>query len=303
MSDFVKWPSAENSYREKFITMFLDHFPELATRRYIVSEKIHGSCWQWVLTPNKPIRAGSRNNFLDMSGSFQGAVIQELYEAHEQLLRLLQSWADFSSNTVHLFGELHGRGIQKGVDYGEGKKVLYFGMMNNGELLPFQKLQEMVDTEHLVPVVGRVDTLQEALDFESEFPSHVSPTGDICEGVVIMPLHNVYQIGHSSFILKKKNEAFLEVSNAKKEIVIDEVAAHFGTEFRRYITVNRLQSVFSKEGEISEPGQMGLYIKAMLADAKEDFAKDYDIEHLSKKQQKAVFNVGGIIANMLKEYL
>lgn len=74
-------------------------------------------------------------------------------------------------------------------------------------------------------------------------------------------------------------------------------------EFKSYITENRLLSVFSKEGQIQSPKEIGKYIKLLLTDAQDDFLKDNDISHLDKQQQKDVFNVGSLIANMLKSYL
>lgn len=81
--------------------------------------------------------------------------------------------------------------------------------------------------------------------------------------------------------------------------------ARWNAEFASYITENRLQSVFSKEGEIEKPKQIGQYIKWILFDAKEDFLKDWGekIKLLDINQQKQIFNIGSKIANMLKNYL
>ena len=61
-----------------------------------------------------------------------------------------------------------------------------------------------------------------------------------------------------------------------------------------------MQSVFSKDGPIEDRKDIGKYIKTILADAKEDFLKDYpEVATLDKAQQKTVYNVGSTIAKML----
>ena len=49
---------------------------------------------------------------------------------------------------------------------------------------------------------------------------------------------------------------------------------------------------------------MGKYIKYVLNDAKESFFRDYDkseLDHMSKADMRAVFNVGSVIANIIKK--
>lgn len=304
---FKRWPSIENSYRQKHIAWFLECYPELADETFVITEKLHGSNFQWYFQPGKPVRAGSRNNFLDVTSSFQGVSIPGLMEAHAALLDMIQAWVDKANVTVRLFGELFGQGIQKGVNYGDGKRILYFGLMINDELVPFAELEAMLAPRYLVPIVAKVKGLDAALAFDTKFDSLIlGELDNICEGVVIQPYSRVYWDGHGSpFILKKKNGEFKERQRAKAPRVVDSEVERLRTEFVSYITDNRLQSVFSKHGEIEEPRQIGDYIRLVLADAKEEFVKDFgdDLVALSKKQVKAVYNVGGMIANMLKGYL
>jgi len=306
---FKRWPSIENSYRQKHIAWFLERYPELADETFVITEKLHGSNFQWYFQPGKPVQAGSRNNFLDIAGSFQGAPIPSLMEAHASLLDMMQSWVDKANVTVRLFGELFGQGIQKGVNYGDGKHILYFGLMINDELVPFAELEAMLAPCYLVPIVAKVKGLKAALEFDTKFDSLILGEPDnICEGVVIQPYAKVYTDtdGHGSpFMLKKKNEEFKEKAKAKAPRIVDSEVERLHAEFVSYITDNRLQSVFSKHSEIENSSQIGDYIRWVLADAKEEFLKDFgdDLSALDRKQQKSVYNVGGMIANMLKKYL
>lgn len=305
--NLVKWTEIENHYRNKHIEKAVSFYPELLNERYVISEKVDGSNFQWALSPDGTVRCASRNNYLDMNGSFQGANIQSLYQAHNYLLSELLSDAMYTGKEIRLYGELFGQGIQKRVDYGPQKRLVYFGLMIDNEWQSFATLEYMLGSrgcsDLLVPVLQIADGLQEALDFDTEFDSLLNDKQDnLTEGVVIQPYAKVYLDGNGSpFILKKKNEKFGE--KQKTERIFDMEVMTLNAEFESYITENRLLAVFSKEGRIQSPKEIGKYIKLLLADAQDDFLKDNDISHLDKQQQKDVFNVGSLIANMLKSYL
>ena len=114
-------------------------------------------------------------------------------------------------------------------------------------------------------------------------------------------------LGDSRFLVKKKSEKFKEKESTKKlkpkEDLSSEVV-NLMLEFKSYINDNRMLSAFSKEGPIERPQEMGKYIKLIIEDAKEDFLKDNVVpDSLSEKEQKLIFNVGGLVADKLKKYL
>ncbi len=306
---FKHWPEIENSYHRRFVTDFVNQYPELKDETFVITEKIHGSNMQWFFRTNKDMLAGSRNNFLSLTGSFQGVQITDLVDAHRDLLVSVQKLTDRTYITVRLFGELFGRGVQKGVEYGPERRILYFGMMINDILISFAELERIIPAAYLVPVVGKVVGLEAALEFDTRFDSLILGTpNNICEGVVIQPYTKVYLDVHGNpFILKKKNPEFAEKKQAQRQphTTEDPEVERLKAELLSYITENRLESVFSKHGRITSPNQIGDYIRLLLADAKEDFLKDFgpDFAALNKEQQKNVCKVGGNIMNLLKNYL
>lgn len=304
---FKHWPEIENSYRREFVEGFLTQYPELECETFVITEKINGSNLQWFFRPHEAVMAGSRNNFLSLSDSFQGVRISDLLGAHYEVLDSVQGLADRLNITVRLFGELFGPGIQKGVRYGGEKRVLYFGIMLNDILMPFRELERFIPPAYLVPIVAIVGDLENAIEFDTRFDSLVMrEPNNICEGVVIQPHTVVYFNMHGDpFLLKKKNAEFLEKQRAEKPAVVDSEVERLHAEFASYITDNRLQSVFSKYGKIETPSQIGDYIRLLLADAKEEFLKDFgaDLAALDKAQQKSVYNVGSQIVDMLKSCL
>lgn len=307
--EFKKYPSIENSYREKFIAGFVSLYPELLTRTYIITEKVHGANFQICFEPDKPWRYGKRTAFLKEGEKFYNAreVAQQYIETFEDI----QDWANHSLNTIRLFGELYGPGVQKGVNYSVEKRIGFYDMMVNDEFLaPVDFVTESFIglQQNALPIVAIVQGLQAALDCNVSFNSLLNPIEDnICEGIVIAPLGKVYydKLGRR-FCLKKKNEKFMEKIKAPKpKQPANPVITRLNLEFRSYITDNRLQTIFSQHGEIEEPPQIGEYIKLVLGDAKEDFLKDFgeEVIALSQGSQRKVFNVGSMIALMLKGYL
>ena len=301
--EFVKYRSLENTYRSKFIASFLNQFPELATAQYQITEKIHGANVSVSFVPGQPWKLGKRTSFLQAGENFYN--IWEVVENYREYLDGLQELVEHDSVTMTLYGELYGPKVQKGVNYGATRRIAFFDLVIDGEMLPpidfTRAFQDHADLT--VPIIDIVDGLEAALGYDVEFNSHINPEeGNICEGIVIKPLRQVYYDKRGCwFCLKKKNEKFGQKVKEKKVSPEDPELARLNVAFRNYLTDNRLQGVFSKYGEIEEPEQIGQYIRWMLADAQSDFEKDYEeVSALDKNDQRKVFNVGGTIANMLK---
>jgi len=309
-----KYPEIENSYRQKFIDNFVNLFPELLNCRYSITEKIHGSNIQLVFEPDKKFKVCSRNRILSDGEEFFG--VWEVLDGIGDTISFLQHFIDSYPNKriIRLFGELYGPKIQKGVYYGEERNISFFDMAVNDEFLTQDAFFEF-GRKHLnqvVPLFAIANSLEGALNFNTERPSEiVNPLeypDNICEGIVIKPFDRVFynKVGQI-FYLKKKNEKFKEKSREPKKPkqVEDSNIIRLNTEFKSYITEQRVQNIFSKEGIIQEPKEIGKYIKLILEDAKKDFLKDFsdEIKDMDKKELKKIYNVGSQIANILMEYL
>lgn len=307
---FLKYPSLENTYREKEITRWLEMYPELASETFVIQEKLHGSNIQILVYPNGDWHIASRNNVLELGEPFfdiWNVPMSDIIEAGQEI-------SDKAQSVVRFYGELYGGNIQKGVNYGREKRIAIFDMsiddVATRRLIPLQRFFDIaVDydfTHRLVPIVASITGLQSAIDYNSEIPSELSPTQDIAEGIVIKPRYRVYTDSSGShFMLKKKNERFIEKMKEPKERTANTVVDELNAEFSLYINANRVESVFSKIGVIQSPNQIGDYIRLVLNDAKEDFEKDFAdrLEGLDKADLKGVYNVGSTIANLLKGYL
>lgn len=295
---FKKYPSLENHYRVKEINWWLERFPELKDETFIIQEKLHGCNIQVVFDGKLTLysrRQKITNDFRGIRG-----VIKEMGDFFDFLSIIYR----VDKKPITLYGELFGKGIQKGVDYGEGKRLLFFDMAIDFNILPQDRFLYFMKNwrKYTVPCLEVTTLLKNALDFDVNFSTKINPIdGNLCEGVVIKPYIKVYKsIQGSVFYIKKKNDNFKEKSSQKVERIIDPTVEKYSTIFKTYITDNRIESVFSQIGKIETSNQLGKYIVEILNDAKEDFLKDYDIDKVHHRQ---IFNVGGLIANKLRDYL
>jgi len=309
MTEFKKYLEIENSYHAKNIQRFLAKFPELMFETYVIQEKLHGCNICLIFTPNEGMLVCSRNKILDPDESFFD--VWNTLKKYEEELRAIQQYVDTTKTIMRVFGELVGSGINKGVDYMDEKFIRFFDIYIDDKLIAPIHSMTLLDnigvTHMIVPIIGIVPSLQEALSFSCEFPTKINPKeGNICEGIVIKSYHNVFisPVGEV-FYLKKKNEKFKEKQHEPKPIMELDEFDNWNNVFRTYITHNRVESTYSKMGIISENKQLVEYIKVILDDARKDFLKDYgeELKGASKAQLKRVFNIGSTLASMLMEDL
>lgn len=309
---FKKYPKINNTYRSKELNWWLEWFPELANKKYISQEKLHGSNLQIAVGPEGGWIVGSRNQKLHEYANFQKVKVYGFIESeYKELLNHLKFLSKVRNAVIRVYGELCGPHIQKGVDYGEDTFFKIFDMMIDDELFSIEDTYLSLEmaglSDCLVPIVSTHDNIWDAFNQGTNVLSKINPVeGNVIEGVVIKPNEGGYVTTMGQpFYWKKKNEDFSEKQKAPKPKMTDTEIIRLNKEFKSYLTYNRLQNIFSKYGEIESPKQIGEYIKYMMIDAKEDFNKDFKekIEEYEGKERKQIYKDHGTVAKMLKEYL
>lgn len=311
---FIKYSSIENHYQEKHINRFVERYPELMNITYVLQEKIHGANIQFIAKPNGEFFVAKRSQIISPDDNFYGVWDVVSRPEYQKVIEFLISMAKARNMSLNLYGELFGSNIQKGVDYGQDRRILFFDLCENGEMLPystfisFAAIGGFVDLK--VPLIGMVKGLENALNYNVRVPSLLGSDvkDNIIEGVVIKPYSKVYRSALGSiFYIKKKNEEFKEKQKARKKKIksLPSEVAELHNEFLSYITENRLEGIFSKNGMIESVHQKGDYIRWMLEDAKEDFMKENEekMKNIEKKNKKCIFNAGKIINKMIDKHL
>jgi Rnl2 family RNA ligase len=336
--DFKKYNSIENSYRRKYIDTFEKYLGSdvFHNVEFVVKEKLDGANIQLVFIPNQEMKVGKRSCFLSREDNFFD--IWNTLERYKTQLDKFQTLVDNVGVTLRVFGELYGPGINGRIDYGPEKKIAIFDIYTKGMEFTYpdyasntylwttsddpesERLMTQIELEALMfnsgceellcPLVGFFPSLHEALSVDVETLQKAGMNGS--EGVIIQPYSKVIRMPNGErFILKKKSSKFEDKSEKsdehkaqpkEKDIIYD-----LNKLFNQYITKNRVIDVFAKYGEIQDPTQIREYIDYILNDAKEDFKKDHDLNilvpNMDKKQERNLFNVGGRIVSLLKEFL
>ena len=305
---FKKFYKIRNHYDRKRIMAWLEFYPELASERFIVTEKIHGSSFGVQFTSDGEYSFQKRNSDLSFEDKFFNfqAILDD-----EEIMGFINKMIEYCKHNVRnitFFGELYGDGVQKEVKYCEERKLRFFDAYDRdtGIWLTPDETLKFVPEDLYVPIIGYPVGLAEALDVNTEFNSKLNPVeGNICEGVVIRPFLKNYIYMHDHLVIKKKNDKFKEkvkVKKNKEPTYLDPEVQALSDIVCSYVTESRLDNVISHLGEPDGMEDFGKFIKEFLADIKEDVLADHsEIKNRSKQEVKKIFKESSSIAvNLLK---
>lgn len=292
--EFKKFPSLENTYRQKEIDQALmvsDYYKQNGKQTdWIVTEKVHGanfSFWLSSLDDSINIQVAKRSGLIESDEKFFN--YRSVLEKYSKTL--ISMYEKLGCKTLVVYGELFGGNIQSGMPYQLDQDFVAFDVIVDGIA---QKKTEIFSTLRsfnipVVPVIGIFNTLKDALDTNESFDSLLSRNefdGKIehkeAEGLVIEPNDPMYAPNGSRIYLKKKTKRFLEKGgnqNAENKIpttLSDQVRSLMQSS-AEYITESRFQSVVSKIGEVSIK-DIGKVMGLMTQDIIEDVEKDYSLD-------------------------
>ena len=283
--EFKKFPSLENTYQTKPIQIAEEL--GLDKQQYVVTEKVHGANFSFHISMdsnlNVDIKCAKRSGWIeDGEKFFNYKYVLEKYR--NRLENTFDAMSDDCEELV-IFGELHGGNIQSGMCYKDDQDFIAFDMKIDG--VPVDKLSmfNVLQTYEIpcVPLLGKFDTLQEALNFNESFDSLLMRDGfngeekhKEAEGVVIEPVTPSWFPNGSRVYFKKKTKRFLEKGGNKikkePETLPKELESVLLTSFE-YINEPRFQAVCSKIGEVTikDIGKvMGLMTQDILLDMQKD---------------------------------
>lgn len=303
---FVKYNSIENHYNVKYLNKIPQ---EIKDGAWISMEKLDGANISLYFRPNEPMKVGKRSGWIQGVDAHHETAenffdVWNVLKKYETETKYFQALANSTGQTIRLYGELYGSGVQKRCNYGPEKYIKIFDLAIDEVLQSPRKYAEFCMTHEEPTNTFFADftyhlNLMEALQIDVEKDNY--------EGVVLKPFRDtVYLYGNDRLIIKKKSIKFSDIAEDKisgklKNFNPEHVA--LSEEFKRYITPNRMLDLFSKHGPITDIKQMGTYIKLFLEDAKEDYLKTHSIEGLDQDTTKAIFNIGSMAANMLRDHL
>ena len=266
---FEKYSKIINSYKDDFLIKAMQEVPEL--EKWVVTEKLHGCNFSFLLGEDGVVKHCSRNQVLNMEDKFYNhRILQKYHEA----IRAIKQFS--GAKVIQVYGEYVGPNIQKGINYGD-EDFYGFDIKLDGEYIPFYGVRLYLRKFGIkeVPVLY-VGSLKECLEYPNEFDSKVLGEKDnICEGIVIKPMIPYYTKAGERIILKSKNDKWAEkakMPKRPKEQMPSDVLEKI-EELKTYVTPNRIAAVMSKDVELVgeyDHKKFGKLIKAVLADIYED---------------------------------
>ena len=321
---FTKFPSLENTYRQKEI----DKIVMMDIKdKWVVTEKVHGANFSFWVYKNFEsgkidIKCAKRSGWIDDGETFFNyKIVLEKYRP------MLENLRDDQLDDFVIYGEMYGGNIQSGMCYSLEQDFVAFDMRwinEDGSLsLPLRKLKVLTLDEYynipIVPLIGVYDTFEEALAVEESFTSKLIRQGfdgkDIhkeAEGVVIEPDTAVYEPNGSRVYLKKKTKRFLEKGGKpnikhKSPVVLQESVQSKLDESLEFLNRNRFESVVSKIGDVSikDIGKvMGLLTQDIVVDMEKDLEQSVD-SWFETKVEKQLFmkNLQKTVQDFIKPIL
>lgn len=298
MNDYPKWPHLENLDR------VLRDMPDYLSRpdtSYIVTEKVHGTNARFGRDENGVPWAGSRNLTIA-----EGDPAGWKRTDHQGFLGFAADLVTTLQPGVTIYGEWAGKGVQKGIDYGD-KAFYLFGWSGPFGLgsLDGVRTWATLNGVRMVPVLAMgtqldLDSLRSLRTKKSELAEQDH------EGIVISadpPIVDAY--GHV-VIAKFKAPAFEERAHAKKELPTPADLATVQAFVDEYATDTRLDHVLqqvsetihadpdramdaARDLEALDPRHTGLVLKAMYEDVVREAGSDY--EALSDNDKKVLGKV------------
>jgi Rnl2 family RNA ligase len=293
-----KYSSAENTYNIKFVNKVKLHTPKNTI--WMIQEKIHGANFSiFYEKKTDTVQFGKRTSLIEDDEKFFDC--QSSFPEWERLTRtLLDAVGHKVKETLTIRGELCGgrypeykstRGsVQKGIDYCDRIVFVAFGLQIDGVYVPLNTA--ITDLQlagfYVVRILKMCDTLDEVLDYDIDFSSKLPeelgmsphPEKNQCEGIVIKPREAFYLPTGKRVLLKKKNDAFKEVT---RQIKKSEKRGDKYDNVVDYINEARYNSVVSKLSEDTPPKVVAL---KMIEDVIQEYLALHEITE--KKEKKKI---------------
>ena len=280
MINFKKYQSIDNYYLAN-IELWKEKYLDIEEEKFVILEKIDGANIQFIFEPNIPYRIGRRTNLLKENEKFYNIWEFIHDEKIDIFINYIQSICNTSGNNYRIYLEYYGPKINNRVWYGSEKDIVILDCEINNVLMSHEQLIDRFNRlkcENLTPPIisyeiGLTNALNACCDFESKVPCDAT-IDNPAEGIIIKPFTtNFYDYRGNRLIYKKKNEKFSEI-RPKKSTRIKINSEEIDSKFLEYINYNRMISIFTNFGKITNKSEIGKYINLISSDAIEDFKKD-----------------------------
>lgn len=301
---FIKFPKITNvGMTDPFDGRYINH-----QGSWYVTEKIDGSNCSIIIDRDRNVTFAGRTHVIDDSYDIFG--LREQSKHYQDLVdSIIEIVNTHNIDSINVYGEYYGLGIQKRIFYGRDKMIRIYGaLINDSHWLTFPEFLEMfstVDRKWIIPVLGVFDDWDHAVDYANNYgitnnKVSVLSENDCGEGVVLYP---GFTLDNSEFVaykvktdkFKENNVRSRDVANAISRIDNPNQTAVQKAKsiVKDMINDNRVYSLISKIGIPSDNANTGKILKMLIDDALEDAKSSYPqlFEQLSDDDIRSVVNL------------
>lgn len=289
MSTFTTYPKIENLHR---IPAILDE-PDV-----VVTEKIHGANvrFGWV---NDHFCIGGRNEEFGFETSPPSAGMGFVgWIRKTDIPERVEILAESLSTEIIFYGEWHGQGIQKGVQYVNGKDLRIFDVRIKDDLINWDEVTRLAKEVCIktVPLLYRGAPSRELFDELRIKPSSVAHENgvgseeNLAEGVVIKP-STMHRDEYGNWLMAKhKNPIWEERKSLKENKPKLEITSGVQEFVDEFFTAERLDHVLTALREsgvnIMASSAIGSVIREMYRDVVKESKEEFT--ELSKEIKRAI---------------
>ncbi|HDQ3898822.1 TPA: RNA ligase, Rnl2 family [Escherichia coli] len=300
---FKKYSSLENHYNSKFIEKL--YSLGLTGGEWVAREKIHGTNFSLIIERDKVTCAKRTGPILPAEDFYGYEIVLKKYDkAVKGVQEVMDSISTSVPVTYQVFGEFAGGGIQKGVDYGE-KDFYVFDIIINTEsgdtyYMSDYEMQDFCNTFgfKMAPMLGR-GTFDALIMIPNDLDSvlaayNVTASEDLveanncvfdanvigdntAEGYVLKPCFPKWLPNGARVAIKCKNSKFSEKKKSDKpikaKVELSEADNKLVGILACYVTLNRVNNVISKIGEIG-PKDFGKVMGLTVQDILEETSRE-----------------------------
>ena len=283
----LKYPSIENSYREKFIQIIRE--TDSAKDEWWAWSKIHGSNF-FIWYNGLELKYGKRSGFIPDDENFYNH-LEVMPKYAECVKDLYHSVLNLDGQELTVYGEIFGQGVQKGINYGP-RQFRFFDVSIDDKFVDQDRLFDFELRDlRVVPFIWK-GSFEEALNLNCEYDSKIlGIPNNTEEGLVLKPNKTAFleQTG-TRIILKKKSEKFKEKDEKPKKLQSEQ--QELPTLLVGHMTENRVQAAISKFGpDFKNFSQIkNEFIRDVIEEAQKDCGQKFDPKMLEKKASEMVRN-------------
>lgn len=320
---FKKYSSLENHYNSKFIEKLRTN--GLTGGEWVAREKIHGTNFSLIIERDA-VTCAKRTGPILPAEDFYGYEI--VLKNYADSIKAVQDIMETSAAVSYqVFGEFAGTGIQKNVDYG-AKDFYVFDIIVTTESGDVTYVDDYMMESFcktfgfkLAPLLGRgkfEDLIKLPNDLDSVLPDYnfmvdnvglieanayvwnAEVKGEVftAEGYVLKPCYPLWLPNGNRVAIKCKNSKFSEKKKSDKPIKVAVVLSQDDMDlmwqFTDYVTVNRINNVISKIGEVSPKDfgkVMGLTVQDILEEAAREELELTDAENPVEVKKQLIESV------------